>query len=291
MKALISGAGGMLARSVVSVLKARGHEHVALGRQELDVLDREAVERWVRAERPDVVIHCAAYTAVDQAEAEPDMAQMVNAESVRHLAAACDEVDARLVYPSTDYVFDGESERPYTPDDEPRPLSAYGRSKLAGERAAEESRRPLIVRTSWLFGEGSQHFVATITRLGLERDRLTVVDDQIGRPTWARTTAEVMVELLERNETGTFHATGSGAPVSWCGFAREILTAQAIDAEVVGVPTEQMRQPAARPRYSVLDCRSTELALGRALPSWRDSLAEYLATHRVRASDTPVSSA
>ncbi len=272
----MTGAGGMLALAVLRVLEERGHEVVALDRAGLDVTDQDAVRERILGERPDVVVQCAAYTAVDRAEEEEELAMRVNALATRYVACACDEVGALLVYPSTDYVFNGNARMPYLPDEPPHPVNAYGRSKVAGEAAAREARRALVIRTSWLYGEGGPNFVETITRLARERETVEVVDDQVGRPTWTGSLARTISELMERGVAGMFHASDAGAPVTWFGFAREIVARQELAARIVPVPSSRFPRPAPRPGWSVLDCSETERTLGRPLPSWSDTLQRYL---------------
>ncbi|HEX8275563.1 MAG TPA: dTDP-4-dehydrorhamnose reductase [Longimicrobiaceae bacterium] len=276
MKVLVTGAAGMLAHALVPLLRARGHEVVALDRAALDVADRAAVHDRVLGERPDAVVQCAAYTAVDRAEDEEAEATRVNADAARHVAEACDRVGAAFVYPSTDYVFAGTAAVPYRPGDPTDPVNAYGRSKLAGERAALASPGGLVVRTSWLYGAGGSHFVDTILRLAREGKPLRVVDDQWGRPTWTGALAEAMASLMEAGARGIFHATGGGEPVSWHGFAREVVALGAPGAEVAAVGSAAFPRPARRPAWSVLDCSETEARTGAGLPHWRASLAEYL---------------
>lgn len=276
MKVLVTGAGGMLARAIVPVLAKRAKLVVPLPRSELDVTDEHAVLRRLRAEAPDVVVDCAAFTAVDAAEIDEEGATLVNGVSTRYLARACQEVGAKFVYPSTDYVFSGAASRPYRPEDSPHPVNAYGRSKLEGEKAALELSNALVVRTSWLYGAGGSNFVDTILRLARERDRIDVVRDQFGRPTWTVPLAEVIAELIERDAEGIFHATGSGGPASWHDVAVRIVRHAGVDVDVRAVTTAEFPRPAPRPGFSVLDCTSTEAAIGRRLPDWEDSLREYL---------------
>lgn len=283
MKVLVTGAGGMLARALVPELERRGHRVVALGRGALDVTDEAAVSARVAAERPDAVVQCAAYTAVDRAEEEEEAAHRVNAAAAGHVARACDRTGALFVYPSSDYVFPGDAARPYRPGDPTGPLNAYGRSKLAGEAAAREAGRALVVRTSWLYGEGGPNFVDTISRLGRERDVLQVVDDQLGRPTWTGSLARTISELMEARAEGILHAADAGEPVTWYGFAREVLARRGIAARVEPVPSSAFPRPAPRPRYSVLDCSETEAVLGRPLPRWQDALERYLEGREERA--------
>jgi dTDP-4-dehydrorhamnose reductase len=280
MRILVTGAGGMLAHDLVPALRGRGHDVLAVSRRQLDVTDRVAVASFVRASRPDVAVQCAAFTAVDAAETQEAAAHLVNATSTHYLAAACHDAGARLVYPSTDYVFAGDKNEPYQPADPPAPVNAYGRSKLAGERAALESPGALVVRTSWLYGGGGGNFVDTIVRMSRERDRLEVVDDQIGRPTWTRSLARAITGLMEREASGIFHATGGGEPTSWYGFACQIMKVCRNEIAVVPVASPVFPRPAPRPGYSVLDCSETEALLAERMPDWGSALAQYLGGDR-----------
>lgn len=276
MRVLVTGARGMLAHALLPTLRERGHEVVALDREALDVTDAAAVEARIAAERPDAVVQCAAYTRVDDAETDEARAFAVNCEGARNVARSCYRTGALFVYPSTDYVFSGEEERARRPSDPTGPVNAYGRSKLAGEEAAREAGRSLVLRTSWLYGEGGANFVDTITRLARERECLEVVDDQFGLPTWTGSLALVATELMEAGAEGILHAADAGDRVTWCGFARETLARQGLATRIVPVPSSRFPRPARRPRYSVLDCSDTEARLGRALPRWTDALDQFL---------------
>lgn len=268
---LVTGAGGMLARAVRAGFESREYAVVSFEEARLDVTDRRAVEGTLAEVRPRIVIHCAAYTDVDRAEREEERAFAVNAEGARNVAIACRRVGARFVYPSTDYVFDGESEVPYTPEAEPRPLGAYGRSKRAGEEASREAGDFWVVRTSWLYGAGGRNFVSTILERARTGATLRVVDDQRGSPTWTRDWVAAVATLLERGASpGIYHAADRGV-TTWYGFACEAVRAAGLTAEVVPVTTEEFPRPAPRPRYSVLDCSATERWVG-PLPEWRDRL-------------------
>ena len=278
VRVAVTGAGGMLATATVPALLERGHQVLAWTRQDLDVTDATAVRDRLMTERPDAVIQCAAFTRVDDAESDEDTARLINVEGTRNVGRAAAEIGARLVYPSTDYVFSGTSSRPYRPEDTPEPVSAYGRSKRAGELAASSFDEAVIVRTSWLYGAGGRNFVETITRLGREREQLEVVHDQVGRPTWTRSLARVIVALLESRAVGIFHATDAGEPITWFEFATEILRRQGIATPVIPVSSQRYPRPARRPAYSVLDYSATEAATGLRLPSWSEALAGYLAS-------------
>lgn len=280
MRVLVTGAKGMLAGAVLAELARREHEGVGLDREALDITDPEAVRGCLRELRPQAVVQCAAYTRVDDAESDADQAFAVNAAGTAAVAAACAEVGAILVYPSTDYVFSGNGSAPYLPRDPVAPLNVYGRSKLAGEQEALGAGAAAVVRTSWLYGSGGANFVDTIWRLARERDRLEVVDDQIGRPTWTGTLAAGICGLMEAGATGVFHLTDGGEPTSWYGFAREIVRGCGMPTTVEPVPSTKFPRPAPRPAYSVLDCTGTEALLGGPLPDWRKTLAGYLRDFR-----------
>lgn len=272
MKLLVTGAGGMLAQAVLKTAHTTGHEVVAFDRGALDITNSEATRRALDEHRPDAVLHCAGYTRVDDAEHDQSGAFAVNTEGTRNIARAAALVGARLVYPSTDYVFGGTSRVPYRPDHPPSPLNVYGRSKLAGEEAAREAGSWLVIRTSWLYGAGGRNFVSTILTRARDREPLRVVNDQVGSPTWTVDLSGVLLALLERNaSSGIYHACNRGE-TSWYGFAQTALELAAITADLEPVSSKVFVRPAARPHYSVLDCRATEAVIG-ALPSWQESLA------------------
>jgi dTDP-4-dehydrorhamnose reductase len=278
MRILITGAAGMLGHGVALALEAAGHEPIALARADLDIADAEAVARAVAESAPALVVNCAAWTDVDGAEGNPPQALTVNGSGAGHVAAAANAAGAWTIHVSTDYVFDGTKREPYVESDPVGPLSGYGRSKLEGEYevAANAPERHTIVRSSWLFGPGGRSFPQTILRLAGERDRLTVVDDQVGCPTFTGHLAAALVELAARGTQtprGVLHIAGAGH-CSWFEFAREIVAAAGISGcEVVPVSSEQFPRPAPRPAYSVL--RSERGA--PILPHWRQGLGEYLA--------------
>lgn len=279
MRVLITGAAGMLAQTARAEFLARGHQVDALDRAALDITDAAAVDDVVRALRPDAVLQGAAYTRVDDAERDEPAAHFVNATATAHLARACRTVGARLVYPSTDYVFDGRATSPYTPDAPTAPLGAYGRSKLAGEVAARGAGEWLVVRTSWLYGAGGKNFVDTILERARQGEALRVVADQRGSPTWTGDLARVIATLLERQApSGVYHATNRGE-TTWYGLAVEALRLAGGDAAVAPVPTTEFLRPAPRPAYSVLDCAATEAIVGE-IPGWREGLAAYVSAAR-----------
>jgi dTDP-4-dehydrorhamnose reductase len=281
MRLLITGAGGMLGQDLVSAASAAGHECVALARAELDVTDLGAVQAAVSSAEPDAVINCAAWTDVDGAEKSFAAALAVNGEGAGNVARAATDAGAWTLHVSSDYVFDGAKREPYVESDPTGPLSAYGRSKLAGEQAVarEAARSYTVVRASWLFGAGGPCFPATILRLAAERDRLTVVDDQVGCPTFTGHLAGACVELLRgRPPLGIVHAAGGGH-CSWYELAEELLTLAGLECEIEPGHTADQGRPAPRPAYSVL--RSERGAEAPVLPDWHEGLKEYLTAKAV----------
>lgn len=275
MRILVTGAAGLLGSAIVSGARARRHDAVGLTRTELDVTDEALVRRTLSHHGPDAVVHCAAYTAVDRAEAEPDRAAALNRDGARNVARATAEIGARLLHVSTDYVFDGRKRSPYLPDDATAPLSVYGRTKLEGEQVVRDSAPgSLVVRTSWLYG-GTSGFVPAILRRAERGEPLRVVDDQRGRPTWAPHAAAAMLDLLEREARGVWHVAGGGE-CTWLELAREALRLRGLNVEIEAISTLDFGSPARRPAYSVLDLNATEAFLGRSMTDWRIALAEYL---------------
>jgi dTDP-4-dehydrorhamnose reductase len=282
MRFAITGAAGMLGRDLVAAVEPAGHEAVAFTRADLDITDAAAVERAVRRAGPDVVVNCAAWTDVDGAEAHFEEALAVNGAGAGHVARAGAACGAWTIHISSDYVFDGSKRSPYLESDPVGPLSAYGRSKLAGERAValEAPERHTIVRSSWLFGAGGPCFPATIMRLARDRDELRVVDDQVGCPTFTGHLSGALVDLgaRESRPAGVLHVTGGGI-CSWYEFAREVVAGAESRCEVRPCTTADMPRPATRPAYSVL--RSSRGGEAPVLPEWREGLARYLALIRV----------
>ncbi|RFS84673.1 dTDP-4-dehydrorhamnose reductase [Actinomadura spongiicola] len=271
---LVTGAGGMLGTDLVARLNgAAGEKTVGLRRGDLDVTDAAAVRDVLRAHRPATVVNCAAWTAVDDAEAHEDAALAVNGTAVEALAAGCAEIGASLVQISTDYVFDGTGDAPYREDDRTAPANAYGRTKLAGERAALAYERGYVVRTAWLYGAHGPNFVRTMMRLAGERDHLDVVDDQTGQPTWSGDLAERIVELVGSGAPpGVYHGTNAGR-TTWCGLAREIFTLLGLDpARVRATTTDRFPRPAPRPAFSVLGHDRWAAAGLPPMRDWRDAL-------------------
>jgi dTDP-4-dehydrorhamnose reductase len=273
MKVLVTGAGGMLGRDVVLAAGNAGHDVVGFGRTELDVTDPKALTAKFELERPDVVINCAAWTDVDGAEESEQAALAVNGTAAGHAAAAAAAVGASVVYVSSDYVFDGSKGAPYVETDQTAPLSAYGRTKLAGEEAtAAANKRHFVVRSSWLFGIGGSNFVETMLRLASTQNEVLVVRDQVGSPTYTWHLAYGIVRLIEGVEFGIHHMAAGGA-CSWYDFAREIFDQAKVECLVLSATTDMLGRPAPRPAYSALESQR-EHAI--ELPPWRDGLAAYL---------------
>jgi dTDP-4-dehydrorhamnose reductase len=274
LKVLVTGAAGMLGRDVMLAAGNAGHDVVGFGHAELDIADASVVDKKFDLERPDVVINCAAWTDVDGAEEAEEAAFAVNGTGAGNVSAAAAAVGASVVYVSSDYVFDGAKGAPYIETDQPAPLSAYGRTKLAGEEAtAAANKRHFIVRSSWLFGIGGGNFVETMLRLAALQNEVLVVRDQVGSPTYTWHLAYGLVRLIEGIEFGIHHMA-AGGHCSWYDFAREIFEQARVECKVLSSTTEMMGRPAPRPAYSAL-------VSGRRhaieLPTWQDGLAGYLA--------------
>ena len=287
MKILLTGASGQLGRELKRSLASLG-ELIACDRSQLDLADAKALRAAVRAIAPTAIVNAAAYTAVDKAESEPQLADAINAEAPGILAEEAKRLGALLIHYSTDYVFDGAKPMPYNEDDATAPLAAYGRSKLAGETAiAVSGARHLILRSSWIYGLHGANFMKTMLRLGKERDELRVVGDQIGAPTWTRHLADVSALILARREIpdGLYHLAAAGE-TSWHGYAEAIFAearrAGLLDKSPVvrRITSAEFPLPAARPANSRLDCSRFQRDFGLALPDWRSGLVDCLADAR-----------
>ena len=270
MHVLVTGAKGMLGHRVAAVAHARGHAVTATDLPELDLTQEGAVREYVERKAPDAIVNCAAYTDVDACEEHEELAARVNGDAAGNVARC----GVPVVHVSTDYVFPGANRRaPYVESDEPAPRTAYGRSKLAGERAVlEAGDRHAIVRTAWLFGDGGKNFVDTMLKLGAERDEVSVVFDQVGSPTWTGHLAPALVELAERGGAGVYHGAGGGA-CSWFELAIEAMRLRELDCRVVAVTTDEFPRPAPRPAFSVL---ATEREDGIRLPDWHEGVEAHV---------------
>lgn len=277
MKVVVTGAGGMLGRDMVAEFQRRGHEVIALGRAQLDITDLRAVREAIGSLRPDLVVNCAAYTDVDRAELEPDVAMAVNGLGPRNLALACEASGAALMQISTDYVFDGEKEAPYEIWDTPNPINVYGKTKLWGENYIRSlTHRYYLVRTSWLFGLGGRNFPRTILEKVRRREPIKVVTDQVGCPTYTLDLATVCADLADTDCYGIYHVTNQGA-TSWYGLARYVVDACGVYLPVEGISSRDVERPARRPRNSRLSAEPLAASIGYTPRSWQEAVSEYLA--------------
>ena len=276
MKVLVTGINGQLGYDMCKELEHRKIEYFGTTRNELDLCDENSIKSCILTYEPDAVVHCAAYTAVDKAEDEPEFAYKANAEGTRHIALACKEIGAKLLYISTDYVFHGDGEKFYEVDDEVNPICVYGKTKLEGEIAVRELLdRYFIVRISWVFGKNGSNFVKTMLNLSKTRDELNVVCDQIGSPTYTKDLAPLLCDMLLSDKYGTYHATNDGI-CSWAEFAKEIFSLAGKDIEVNLIPSIKYPTNAKRPLNSRMSKRSLKDAGFKELPHWKDALCRYI---------------
>jgi dTDP-4-dehydrorhamnose reductase len=277
---LITGGGGMLAQAFAKVLAQRQRAATLLSRLECDIVNQRALERAFEQHRPSVVINCAAYTKVDQAEKEPALADAINGFGPSLLAVLCKRYDVTLVHFSTDYVFDGTITRPLRPDDPLKPQSAYGKSKLLGEQAIQQMppTRWIIVRTAWLYGIGGPNFVQTMVNVARAGKPLKVVDDQVGSPTYTVDLAQATLGLLDAGVSGTWHVTNSGQ-TTWHDFAAAIFQEFGLQPSLSAISSDEWKstrpESAIRPNYSVLDVEPVAKMLGRPMRSWREALRAF----------------
>ncbi len=282
MRALVLGGTGMLGKAVVTHWRRRQQPVLGLSHAQADITDRPRLAEWMRSFHPEIVVNCAAFTAVDGCETEREKALAINGTAVAHVVDTAREIDARVIHLSSDYVFDGRARTPYVEGAPTGPRSVYGESKLRGEKEALRYERSLVLRASWLFGPGGQNFVTTIRRLLDEgKGPLKVVDDQVGCPTYTPFLARAIWDLARRQRHGVVHY-GNRAAVTWHGFATEIARLVAPDAEIFPVSTAEYPRPAQRPAYSVLDTHLFETAVGRPVETWSSGLAAYLQQENVQ---------
>lgn len=289
MKILITGAKGQLGNELISIInlgkaeigempsKVKEYEVVALGIDKLDITNLSQVKKVVRSEKPDVIINCAAATNVDGCESDKEFAFKVNTIGARNLAILSEEIGAKLVQVSTDYVFSGATqETPFTEFDLTAPYSVYGKTKLQGERFVRElCSKYFIVRTAWLYGYVGHNFVYTMRKLGQERDRLTVVNDQTGNPTNANDLAYHILKLIETEEYGVYHCTGNGE-CTWYDFAKKIMELSNINCEVAPCTSEEFKTAAKRPEYSSLDNMMLRCTVGDEMRKWEDAIENFI---------------
>lgn len=276
MKILVTGVKGQLGYDVMNILRQRQIDCLGADLEDFDITDEAATTAFIINYRPDAVIHCSAYTAVDRAEEDAVRCEQVNVEGTRHIAAACREIGAKMLYLSTDYVFPGTGEDFYEVDDPTGPLSVYGKTKLGGELAVKSLLdRYFIVRIAWVFGKNGNNFVKTMLRLGQQRDQVNVVCDQVGSPTYTADLAPLLCDMVQTEQYGTYHATNEGI-CSWAEFAAEIFRLSGSQTTVNPIPSSEYPAKAARPFNSRLSKKSLDLAGFSRLPSWQDALARYL---------------
>lgn len=276
MRILITGAQGQLGTELCHLLDEKNIEYVGTGSRDLDITDKEAVADYFNEYKPELVYHCAAFTAVDAAEEEPGKTtnQKVNVDGTKNIAEASEKIGATMVYISTDYVFDGKNENMYTEDSIPNPQNEYGRAKLGGEKAVSEiMSKYYIIRTSWVFGKYGKNFVYTMLRLAETHDHLTVVNDQMGRPTWTRTLAEFMNYAVENNIPYGLYQLSNEGSCTWYEFAKEILKDKNI--KIDPVTSDEYPQKAYRPKHSVMDLTKVENT-GFEVINWQEALSNFL---------------
>ena len=277
MKVLVTGVKGQLGYDVMNELAKRGYEGVGVDVAEMDITDSAAVEKVISEVHPDKVVHCAAWTAVDAAEDNQEVCHKVNVDGTANIAKMCGKLDIPMVYISTDYVFDGQGTRPWEPDDERHPLNVYGQSKYEGELAVEELvEKFFTVRIAWVFGVNGKNFIKTMLRIGKERGAASVVDDQIGSPTYTYDLARLLVDMIQTDKYGRYHATNEGL-CSWYEFACEIFRAAGMDVKVTPVHSDEY--PAAKAKRPMNSRMSKEKLTENGferLPEWKDAVARYL---------------
>ena len=276
MKVLVTGVKGQLGYDVVRELEKRQIEAVGVDVEEMDITDAAQVETVIRNVNPDAVIHCAAYTAVDAAEDNEELCRRVNAQGTENVAKVCQEMDLKMMYISTDYVFDGQGTRPWEPDDERDPLNVYGQTKYEGELAVEKYvEKFFIVRIAWVFGVNGKNFIKTLLNLGKTHDKLTVVNDQTGSPTYTYDLARLLADMIQTDKYGRYHATNEGI-CTWYEFACEIFRQAGMDVEVAPVTSDEYPAKAKRPANSRMSKKKLDENGFERLPSWQDALKRYL---------------
>lgn len=276
MRILVTGVKGQLGHDVMNELAKRGHTGIGVDVEEMDITDAKKVDEVIRASEVEAVIHCAAYTAVDAAEDQVELCRKINAEGTENIAKVCKELDIKMMYISTDYVFDGEGTRPWEPDDERHPLNVYGLTKYEGELAVEKYLDKFFtIRIAWVFGVNGKNFIKTMLKLSETHDELNVVDDQIGSPTYTYDLAVLLVDMIETEKYGRYHATNEGF-CSWYEFACEIFRQAGRDVKVNPVSSDEFPTKAKRPHNSRMDkSKLTENGF-TPLPAWQDALKRYL---------------
>lgn len=276
MKVLVTGVKGQLGFDVVAELEKRNIEAIGVDIDEMDITDSESVNKVIGEAKPDAVIHCAAYTAVDAAEDNVDICRKVNRDGTQNIANVCKKLDCKMIYISTDYVFDGEGERPWEPDDKQTPLNVYGQTKYEGELAVSETlEKFFIVRIAWVFGINGKNFIKTMLNLSKTRDAVSVVNDQFGSPTYTYDLARLLVDMVLTDKYGFYHATNEGI-ISWYDFACAIFKTAGIDMKVSPVSSAEYPAKAKRPSNSRMSKEKLTQNGFERLPSWQDALERYI---------------
>lgn len=278
MKILVTGYKGQLGYDVVNEATSRGIEAIGVDIDEMDITNQEQVNTVIKSGNYDAVVHCAAWTAVDKAE-EPELfetVKKVNATGTKYIADVCEELDIPLMYFSTDYVFDGEGTTPWNEYDERHPLNVYGLTKAQGEEFVEKLKKHFIIRIAWVFGKNGNNFIKTMLRLGKERGAVSVVNDQVGNPTYTYDLAKLVVDMIQTDKYGKYHATNSGDFISWYDFACEIFKQAEMDVKVTPVDSNQFPAKAKRPKNSRMNQTELDKNGFNRLPAWQDALGRYL---------------
>lgn len=276
MKVLVTGVKGQLGFDVCRELEKRGIEHIGVDKDDFDITDKSAVSSFIMSYNPDVIVHCSAYTAVDKAEKEKELCRAVNEDGTRYIAETAAQLNAKTVYISTDYVFNGIGGREYETYDEVSPINTYGQTKLGGELAVKKIlSKYFIIRISWVFGINGNNFINTMLRLGKDRRELNVVNDQIGSPTYTADLSPLICDMINTEKYGTYHATNEGF-CSWADFAAFIFKETGMNVKVNGIPSAQYPAEAARPLNSRMSKKSLDNAGFKRLPSWQDAVKRYI---------------
>ena len=278
MKILVTGYKGQLGYDVVNEATSRGIEAIGVDIDEMDITNQEQVNTVIKSGNYDAVVHCAAWTAVDKAE-EPELfetVKKVNATGTKYIADVCEELDIPMMYFSTDYVFDGEGTTSWNEYDERHPLNVYGLTKAQGEEFVEKLKKHFIIRIAWVFGKNGNNFIKTMLRLGKERGAVSVVNDQVGNPTYTYDLAKLVVDMIQTDKYGKYHATNSGDFISWYDFACEIFKQAGMDVKVTPVDSNQFPAKAKRPKNSRMNQTELDKNGFNRLPAWQDALGRYL---------------
>lgn len=277
MKVFVTGVKGQLGYDVVNELEKRGHTAIGVDIEDLDITDAAAVDKMITEAEPEAVIHCAAWTAVDAAEDNEEKCRQVNVNGTENIAKVCKKLNCKMMYISTDYIFDGKGTRPWEPDDPvTTPLNVYGQTKYEGELAVRNNvEKFFIVRIAWVFGKG-KNFIKTMLNLGKNHDHLTVVNDQYGTPTYTYDLARLLVDMIETDKYGNYHATNEGSYITWYDFACEIFRQAGMDVDVEPVSSAQYAAKAKRPENSRMNKQKLVDNGFEPLPDWKDALRRYL---------------